>query len=152
VKLSVSSNSRMANFNFLLYQSDYLAYNWQNPDFEKEETQSAQFNFNSKKWFNLEASYTKLKNHTYFSLAEVVPGEEGDPEPVPQVAPFQHGSEINYLKVKASKEFKFFRNFALNNTVMYQQVDQEEDIINVPQIITRNTLYYSNHLFKKALY
>src|SRR5690606_34174868 len=58
----------------------------------------------------------------------------------------------NYLKVKASKEFKFFRNFALNNTVMYQQVDQEEEIINVPQIITRNTLYYSNHLFKKALY
>jgi len=155
VKLSISSTSRMPNFNFLLYQSDYLAYNWQNPGFEKEETQSVHFNFNSKKWFNLEASYSKLKNHTYFGLSEIIPpieGEGTDPEPVQQVAPFQYSAEINYLKVKVSKEFKFFRNFALNNTVMYQQVEQEEDIINVPQIITRNTLYYANHLFKKALY
>lgn len=154
VKLSVSSSSRMPNFNFLLYQSDYLAYNWQNLSFEKEETQSAHINFNSKKWLNLEASYSKLKNHTYFGLAEIVPveGEDADPEELQQVAPFQSGTEINYLKVKVSKEFKFLKNFALNNTVMYQQVDQDEDIINVPQIITRNTLYYSNHLFKKALY
>jgi len=35
---------------------------------------------------------------------------------------------------------------------MYQEVTDDEQSINVPQIITRNTLYYSNHFFKRALY
>jgi hypothetical protein len=35
---------------------------------------------------------------------------------------------------------------------MYQEVLNGENILNVPKIITRNTLYYSNHFFKKALY
>ena len=102
---------------------------------------------------NLEASYTKLKNYTYFGVLPVVPeaGEEPTAE-FSQVQPFQSGTEINYLKVKVNKEFRFLRNFALNNTIMYQKADQENDVFNVPEIITRNTLYYSNHLFKKAMY
>jgi len=31
-------------------------------------------------------------------------------------------------------------------------VAQNDDILNVPTLISRNTLYYSNYLFKKALY
>jgi len=35
---------------------------------------------------------------------------------------------------------------------MYQNVLNGEGILNVPQIITRNTLYFRDHLFKKAMY
>ena len=162
VKVSVSSISKMPNFNFLLYQSDYIPYNWQNIDgvgneFKEEEIQSIEFEFNSKKWLNLYASYSKLNNYTYFGLYES-PVEEPvveDPlleEPILQVRPFQESNEISYLKLKASKDFKLLWNFSFNTTVMYQQVDQQNEVLNVPEIVTRNTLYYSNHLFKKAMY
>ncbi len=35
---------------------------------------------------------------------------------------------------------------------MYQNVINGEGILNVPQILTRNTIYFSDHLFKKALF
>ena len=35
---------------------------------------------------------------------------------------------------------------------MYQNVLDGNNEFNVPEVITRNTFYYSNHLFKKALF
>ena len=64
------------------------------------------------------------------------------------VAPTQYDKTINYVSVKANKEFKF-GNFALDNTILYQKVDQQDDVLNVPEIVTRNTIYYSNYFFKK---
>ena len=58
---------------------------------------------------------------------------------------------ISYFRVKFEKEFKRGR-FALNNTVRYQRVIDGEGVLNVPELVTRNTLYYSNHFFKKALF
>lgn len=42
--------------------------------------------------------------------------------------------------------------FALNNTVMYQNVTQDSQVLNVPQLVTRNTLYFSSDVFKKAMF
>jgi hypothetical protein len=67
------------------------------------------------------------------------------------VTPKQYEKTINYLSVKVSREFKWWK-LALDNTVLYQQVDQEDDVLNVPQIVTRNSLYYTDYFFKKALY
>ena len=35
---------------------------------------------------------------------------------------------------------------------MYQKVGQEDPILNVPEFVTRNTLYFTDYLFKKAMY
>ena len=35
---------------------------------------------------------------------------------------------------------------------MYQNVLNGNNQFNVPEVITRNTFYYSNHLFKKAMF
>jgi len=43
-------------------------------------------------------------------------------------------------------------HFALNNTVLYQKVNDGDGVLNVPEFTTRNTLYYFNHLFNKAMY
>ncbi len=157
VKVSVSSITKMPNFNFLLYQSDYIPYNWQNIDtddggFKEEETQSIQFEFKSEKWLNLKASYSKLNNFSYFGLYEPIADTSVDEDPILQIRPFQENNEIKYLKVKADKDFKLLWNFSFNTTVMYQKVDQQNKVLNVPDIVTRNTLYYSNHLFKRAMY
>ena len=67
------------------------------------------------------------------------------------VTPKQYNKSINYLAIKVGREFRFGK-FALDNTFLYQKTDQEDDVLNVPEFTSRNTIYYSNHFFKRALY
>ncbi len=140
IQLQINSNSRAPNYNFLLYQSDYINYNWQN-DFNNIRTNQFSAKINSKKLLDLTIDFTTIDNYTYFQ-------KESDDG---YVKPFQNNETITYLRVKAGKEIKF-KNFFFDNTVMYQSVKDDNESFNVPEIITRNTLYYANHLFKKALY
>ncbi len=150
VKFSVHSSSRMPDFNFLLYQSEYLNYNWQNTDnFEKERINSFQFILDSKALGSVSAKYTNLDNYTYFGLNPLVDIAEGLENA--NIKPLQNGESISYLKVKYAKEFRLGK-FALNNTVMYQSVSQDEQVFNVPQLVTRNTVYFSSDVFKKAMF
>src|SRR5690606_35869525 len=150
LRFSVHSSTRMPDFNFLLYQSDYRNYNWQHTeDFKKEGSNGFQFDLESKVWGNLMANYTALNNYTYFAsdpAETIVEGREQE-----FIRPFQEGGAINIIKLKYGKEFKW-KGFALNNTVMYQNVSQSNEVLNLPELVTRNTLYYSNFAFKKALY
>ena len=150
LRFHVHSSSRMPNFNFLLYQSEYLNYNWQNTDtFKKERVNSLELNLDSDFFGNISAKYTNLDNYAYFSLGpnpEVVEGSEQA-----NIKPFQEDTGISYLKLKYAKEFRLGK-FALNNTLMYQTVSQESNVFNVPQLVTRNTLYFSSDVFKKAMY
>jgi outer membrane cobalamin receptor len=145
------TSARMPDFNYLLYQSDYLNYNWQNTElFKNERVNSLQANFESLTWGNLSAKVTNLDNYTYFSINSepIVAAEAGIENVI--VKPFQEGSSIQHLKVKYAKEFKL-GSFALNNTVMYQNVNQSNSVLNVPELVTRNTLYYSADIFNKAM-
>lgn len=137
-------SSRLPNFNYLLYQSDYLNYNWYNLNtFQNINTQQLRFNINSKTYGSAEVDISNISNYTFFNLEETI-------DNVRVVKPKQYNSTLQYLRLKVQKEFKV-GNFALDNTVMYQNVISDEDVLNVPDLITRNTLYYSNELFKKAM-
>ncbi|MFK5974688.1 MAG: putative porin [Flavobacteriaceae bacterium] len=146
----IHSSSRMPDFNFLLYQSDYRNYNWQNTStFKKQSVNILHFDLDSNFWGALSAKYSTLGNYTYFGVdpnQAIVEGEEQA-----SIRPFQEDNSIGYLKVKYAKEFRLGR-FALNNTLMYQAVSQSEEVLNVPQLVTRNTLYFSSEVFKKAMY
>lgn len=145
------SSSKMPDFNYLLYQSNYTNYNWQNNNsFKKTRSNSLLFNVDSKLLGNASVKFTSLDNYTYFAVdpsQAIVDGESENQF----VKPFQETSSVNYLKVKYQKEFRY-RNFALDNTVLYQVVDQSNNVLNVPQITTRNTLYFSKEIFKKAMF
>lgn len=138
--------NKLPNNNYNLYQSSYVSYNWSN-DFKNEKINSLGANINTP-WLNAEVNYTILKDHLYF---EDVSDADDDAVRTQLIKPAQYGNAINYLEIKANKEFKF-GNFALDNTLLYQKVDQSDLILNVPDFVTRNTLYYSNYYFKKALY
>lgn len=125
-----------------LFQSSYVNYNWAN-NFENEKISNIKFIANTQ-WVDVSMQLSTLQNHLYFANTES--GNE-----TLLVRPFQYDKTINYISVKVSKEFKF-RKWALDNTILYQKTDQNDDIVNVPEIVTRNTLYYSDHLFKKALF
>ena len=67
------------------------------------------------------------------------------------VAPTQYGKTINYASLKVSREFVFGK-WALDNTLLFQKVDQPDAVLNVPEFVTRNTFYYTNYLFKNKLF
>ena len=139
-KASITIHSVAPNFNFLLYQSDYQNYNWKN-ELNNVKTQELKFEINTKKFGNASVSYTGIDDYAYFGI------KANDSTP----SPLQASERVDYLKIKAEKEFKF-GVFALDNTLMYQQVLGGDAIFNVPQIITRNSLYYQDHWFKRALF
>ncbi|WP_054852740.1 putative porin [Olleya sp. ITB9] len=136
---SINVNSVAPNFNTLLYQSDYKNYNWTN-QFSNVKTQQLVFNVKSNKYVSLTLDLSTIQDYVYFAK-----DENGS------VNPFQNTDQITYLKAKLEKEVKY-KNFALDNTILYQNVQDDSNTLNVPQIVTRNTLYYSNHVFKKAMY
>ena len=140
VRASATIHSVAPNFNFLLNQSDYVNYNWQN-DFENVKTQELKFELFSDKLLDAEVSYTGIDDYTYFTI------KANDSTPTPQ----QFGERVDYLKVKASREFRY-KSFALMNTVMFQQAVSGEEVFNVPQIVTRHSLYYQDEWFKKAMF
>ena len=135
-KGTVLTNSKSSNLNFLLNQSDYINYNWFN-NLKNERTRSLLFDFTSQKLINASAQITQIDNYTYFS----------DTTALTQPFPTQAEKTINYLKLKVSKEFKVGK-FALDNTVMYQKVAQGSSVFRVPELVTRNTFYFSDYFFK----
>ncbi len=158
---SIYGSSRLPNFNFLLYQSDYRTFNWFNLDtFEKQRVQSLEGGFDSNFFGRLSVNYSVLDNYTFFGLDETAvnaaeavleEGETIDETLLSFVKPNQAMGSVNHLKVKYEKEFKW-RKWALNNTIMYQSVSQDSSVLNVPDLVTRNTLYFSSDVFKKAMY
>lgn len=143
---SINHSSKAPNYNTLLYQSNYTNYNWQT-GFNNTETQQLAFQLKSKKTANISVDYSTITDYTYFKRdATGIPDGEFIP-----IKPFQNNKTISYLRIKLAKEIKF-GNFALDNTVLYQNVQDENNSINVPEFTTRNTLYYANHIFKKAMY
>lgn len=138
---AINTSSKAPNYNWLLYHSDYINYNWDNSDnFDNISTQQLEFTVLSKKLANVTLDYSTITNYAYFSK-----NESGT------VRPFQNEGTLNYMRLKINKEFVVGK-FALDNTVMYQEVLNGNNILNMPQIITRNTLYFSDHLFKRAMF
>lgn len=130
VKGTLLLNSKAPNFNTLLHQSEYDAYNWQH-NFSNVNTRDLGFDLTSK-WINASLNFTNLDNYTYFDA---------------QSQPQQFDAQISYLKVKANKEFTLGK-FALDNTLMYQNVSSGSTVFRVPEFVSRNTLYYTDYWFK----
>lgn len=140
ISAGISLQSKMPNFNFLLYQSDYKKYNWYYFDQFSRENYQTLFADVKTQWANLSLDISNINHYTYFETSSQQ-----------QASPKQYSGNIQYLKLKISKDIKFGK-FGLDNTLMYQQVVQDSPILNVPTFTTRNTLYFSSFLFKKAMF
>ena len=133
--------SKIPDVSYNLYQSDFIDYNWSN-DFRNEKINNFEATAKTQ-WLTASVQVSSLNDHLYFSNDGI-----GNQQ---LISPKQYAETINYLSVKASREFKWWK-LALDNTILYQKVDQQDAILNVPQIVTRNSLYFTNYFFKKALY
>lgn len=138
--------NKLPNDNYNLYQSSYVNYNWSN-DFKNEKINAISAHATSP-WVNVSVHYSTFNDHLYFAdvttAAQMAAREQ-------IVAPAQYSGTINYLSVKANNEFRFGK-FALENTLLYQKVDQSDLVLNAPEFLTRNSFYFSQNLFRKALF
>jgi hypothetical protein len=138
--------NKLPNNNYNLHQSSYVQYNWSN-DFKNEKINTIKANVISP-WIDAELQLSVFNDHLYFSDFSSTQQKLDNTQ---IVAPAQYNGTINYLSIKISRELKFGK-FALDNTILYQKTEQQDAILNVPEIVTRNTFYYSDFLFKKALF
>ena len=131
------TNTKSPNLNFRLNQSNYVQYNWFE-NLDNESTRSLLFDLKSDKLLNANVQITQIDNYTYFSDTL---GNNG------QTTPLQAPLTINYLKAKISKDFRIGK-FGFDNSIMYQRVAQGESYFRVPEIVTRNSIYFADKLFK----
>lgn len=142
VSANLQQISKMPDHLSQLHQSSYIGYNWNN-NFENEDITTFSLNAVTP-WLTANVSLSSLNNKIYYRNIATDILEQ-------IVAPNQYGSTINLISAQVGNEFKYGK-FALNNTVLYQKVQQDQPILNVPDFVTRNTLYYSDRFFKRALY
>ena len=136
---NISISSHQPNYNFSLFKSNYISYNWEN-SFENIENREFNLEFKSNKYFNLSLDYIGIKNYTYFTK-----------DNLNAIKPFQYSDNINLIKLRVSREFSI-NKFFFDNQIQYQKISNASGVLNVPEIITRNSIYYSSHLLDKALF
>ena len=153
IKFGYELKSEAQSFNKQLYQSNYIDYFYQN-DFDNTVTNTFSVDVASKKDLWLKASFSIIDKYAYF---ERIPSsqnpEDFDPDELTQVSsPTQTDDTFSLLKIKGFKEFKY-RSFRLANTAVFQQVSGDDiDFYNVPTITTRNSLYFQDEIFKRAMF
>lgn len=144
---SFSHVNRLGDLSFYLYQSDYVSYNWNN-DFSNEKITAFDVNLKTP-YVDIIGSYQRLDDRLYFSNDNPVYNEFGIAQQL-ITTPKQYGKSIDYMSLQVAKDIKFGK-FGLDNTILYQHVKQDQRIVNVPAFTTRNTLYYTDAFFDKAL-
>jgi hypothetical protein len=135
------NSNNLPNNNFNLHQSSYINYNWYR-NFKNEKHNSLKVEANTQ-WAIATLELNTIQDYLYFS--------NDDTANLQLVSPKQYEKTINHLSLKINKEVNFGK-FALDNTLLYQKALQSDQILNVPQLVLRNTLYYSDYFFNKALY
>lgn len=134
--------SKLPDNTYNLYQSGFEKYNWSN-NFNNEKINNITVSANTQ-WLNASLQATTLDDFLYFSNDTLAAHYQ-------YITPKQYARTIKYLSVKLAKELRY-KKWALDNTILYQQTAQTDAILNVPKLVTRNTLYFSDYYFKRALY
>lgn len=151
IRAGIHNSSRLPDYNYLLYQSEYLNYNWQNnADFENESLSSLHFGLDAGKWGKVDVSYSLIDNYSYFESAASPEQIEMDQENA-FLRPTQLASSIDFLKVKVQNDIRW-RKWTLTNTVLVQNVSQDAEVLNLPAVVTRNSLYFSSDVFRRAMF
>jgi hypothetical protein len=140
IKFSFINSDNSPDYNYIVNNSSYLNYNWNN-FFKNINTTRYTLNFSSDKLFKFNFEFNNISNHTYF--IKDVSGT---------VLPVQESNNLSVFKMNISKKISF-KKFVIDNRVQFQKAgDESLGIINIPELILRNTFYYQNELFKKALF
>ena len=146
-KGSILEKIEAPDFQHRLMQSNFVAYNWFN-NFNNVKTRVVQAQLNYKEAW-LVAQWQNINDLIFFQnnapIAEDIRTQQI------LISPNQFSGQINHFSVEASKNINW-RKWNLDTRVLMQQVEQSQNVFNVPEWTFRQTLAYDSYFFKKALY
>ncbi len=134
------------SYNTLLHISNYENYNWDN-EFDNSATNSISLNLILSNILDLDIDLISVKKHVQFEklIDDNSPGINNY-----SIVPVQYLDNLEVLKIKLARKIKFGK-FSIDSKLLLQKT-MSDNIINLPEIVSRNTFYYSTDMFKKALY
>ena len=134
------------SYNTLLHSSNYENYNWDN-EFDNSATNSISLNLILSNILDLDIDLISVKKHVQFEklIDDNSPGINNY-----SIVPVQYLDNLEVLKIKLARKIKFGK-FSIDSKLLLQKT-MSDNIINLPEIVSRNTFYYSTDMFKKALY
>tara|TARA_S200000501_G_scaffold120938_1_gene113786 strand:+ start:16027 stop:18021 length:1995 start_codon:yes stop_codon:yes gene_type:complete len=137
--------SSTPNYNFLLYRSNYENYNWNN-QFDNSTTNSISLDLELDKFFEMKVGLISVKKHLQFE--KITDGLPDSSEY--SIFPVQHNENLDIFKIQLDRETNFGK-FSIDTRFLFQK-SLSNEIIHIPQIVSRNTIYYTTHMFRKALF
>jgi len=137
--------SSTPNYNFLLYRSNYENYNWNN-QFDNSITNLISLGLKLNEIIDLDLDLISVKKHIQF---EKIINDLADSSEY-SIIPVQHNENLDILKLQLVRKINFGK-FSIDSKLLFQK-SLSDDIINLPQIVSRNTFYFSTDMFKKALF
>lgn len=149
----VQMSTFYSDMQYKLFQSNYKQYNWFN-NLKKENRLLVGAYFSSPKWFDFKARYILHNNYTYFNetVAKVtLPDGVFLPENgVVPVETVQYSKLVNIAELEIHKDFSFGK-FGFDTRTLYQKVLSGAEVVKVPELITRNYIYYKDDWFRHAM-
>ena len=137
--------SSVPNYNFLLHKSNYENYNWNN-QFDNTITNSISLGLKLNEIIDLDVDLISVKKHIQF---EKIVNDLADSSEY-SILPIQQNGNLDILKLQLGRKINFGK-FSIDSKLLFQN-SLSDDIINLPQIVSRNTVYFSTDMFKKALF
>ena len=134
------------NYNTLIFRSNYENYNWDN-EFDNSVTNSIKFRIELKNILDLDVDLISVKKHIQFERFTI---ENLDGSFDYSTSPVQYSEDLEVLKFKLARKINFGK-FSIDSKLLLQKT-LSNDILNLPELVSRNTFYYSTEMFKKALY
>ena len=137
--------SSVPNYNFLLHRSNYENYNWNN-QFDNTITNSISLGLKLNEIIDLDVDLISVKKHIQFEKIVNDLADSGEYS----ILPIQQNGNLDILKLQLGRKINFGK-FSIDSKLLFQK-SLSDDIINLPQIVSRNTVYFSTDMFKKALF
>jgi len=146
VILKLLSSKYTPAYNTSLFSSNYLNYNWNN-DLEYVESNQVSLLLNFPRILDVNFDYYSLNNFVQFEKTNLSSAID---EEVYGIRPVQYNEKIDFFKISFNKKITSGK-FTFDSRLMYQK-SSDESKISFPEIVTRNTFFYSTEIFKKALF
>ena len=124
------------------YYSGFSGLNWTNRN-DLINTSSILINYINKKFGQFSLSGSIINNYVYVST------QNSDIESyIPQIN--QAEFDIKLFKLKYVKDF-IFGKFSMNNSLLIQDVNQNDNVLNIPDFVYRNSFFITEKIFKNVL-
>jgi Putative porin len=132
VDMIASIENSAPDFVYQNFSSNH--FKWKN-EFQSSTNSSAILRITSKNLVNLSFKLMNMDNYIFMDSLST---------------PSQNLGKINYFSTSFNKLFNMGQ-FYLNSTLVYQSILSGRDVIRVPDWFTRNSIYWGNSVFKKAM-